>query len=918
MQSFCGKLRTRRPSFAARLFFPVRHSPLTLVSRRVRCCVPRDPANGWGAWGVLLGGVVSAHCAYLPPDSCALGCMPETHQCPEAFECQLSTDRCVRKGVSESCTSLGSEPDDGVADHPLLPTPPAPVDVTPEASGGAGLGPPAPGGATPEDTAPLVVVSVAGTDLSGTVLCTDAPLALRWQASGGVSPYTWQVTAAPAGLSLQHVEGSEFTLSGTPVEAGSVEVNVSDAIGQLASYRATVHEHPRILTSKLQGVCPEEIYSVPLAASGGDPASYHWFAEVGSAFASTGSLTDLGLAVDAAGLHGIFSAPGGAAPITIDVQLADAYCSAKATLALEVLPTRTATCPLLRVSDSELEDVQELPAPCIGSSYRERLWLEGGAPEARLERVSGPTWLALDAAQQLLSGTAGEAGQLIVRVATPDRTLQHQFNVVPREKCWFAWVDAAATPARLELVDARRLTHRSVGSEASDARRSFPSESTASPVTDFQFSPDGRFIAYRVAEDEKSRRLVFLDLLTQQEQPLFSQVSGYSWSRTGTALAALTGPEDAPRLELAQRVGAEGEVPQFQRSAADLGGSASSRPVWFGTSGVALLEADPQLPIVRPARLQLDLGASSLVLLDEAYQPTTQLRGGPDGFFVLAPYNVRFYAPGRERVPHDDVVVSPSGRFVGRAREGYLRVFHDYESASDNDPATGATAGGCSALLAWAAERERIACYSEEAQQLAIYDLLESETGSLQLAHAGNIEGPYLYSTSVADGRRRLFSRTGRSLAFSTLQGVYVANLDPTATEPFTPPFSAVPLASTVPVPDSPPPELLFSPDERSLLVQMGGTVRVLDLEPARDLLLAADLATAAACTEDVSDAIGGWCGTPTISPRLVWSASSEFVLTQTEAGLLRLHDMTQGGDPLGLDPGCGAACSADSYGFQP
>jgi hypothetical protein len=128
---------------------------------------------------------------------------------------------------------------------------------------------------TTTTTRPVLPLAIDTADLA--VATVGSAYNPELVATGGRSPYAWQVAAGvlPPGLALS----SSGRVSGTPQAAGqfSFSVRVADGSGRSASasFALTVAKALRVLTTALPEVEPGSAYQVTLQATGGTPP-YRW------------------------------------------------------------------------------------------------------------------------------------------------------------------------------------------------------------------------------------------------------------------------------------------------------------------------------------------------------------------------------------------------------------------------------------------------------------------------------------------------------------------------------------------------------------------------------------------------------------------------------------------------------------------
>jgi len=855
-------------------------------------------------------------CGFPAPEACALAC-GEQGACPGGFECQASSHLCVPIGMQEACLSgvvASNQPDRssggalsgvatggaGGADADAGPAPAGsgsaadagePSEVGRSDAGGSGAD-----GPDPDELSITLDSATPGSSCSG----IELRQALR--ASGGVSPYTWQLVTAPEGVQLTSESGSEVQLAGVPDESGSIVVELDDGEGNVSSLELEVYESPRLLGS-LPALCAGQAYAAPLLASGGNSQDYVWSAQLVPAAGPARSLAELGLWLQGATLSAEASAPiAEQSAVRVALSVRDAHCSSVPLEAeLAVMAADSAECPSLQLSTPP----DALPDACLGNLYAEALTATGGEPPYLWSALSVPPGLHFDAEAALLSGVPEGDGVLELQLSDErGRTLLRSYELHARERCWLAYI-ASEPAARLELVDPVLLERQPEG-----ARRELPADST-DPVLDFQFSPDGRYIAYRLASGALPIRLELASMDGGETQAidLGGAVGAYAWSPDSATLAAVFTSARQPRLGGVDVAG--GGRSLESRAVAGVPGQLS----WYDAAHVALLTPDPEVSALNwlaTAERAADGYAEPVAHAEVAFSPAAQLIGGAGGVFVSDRESglLEFFpsAGSAPRAHASAAVVAPSGAFVGLARDGSLQAFRPVQSSALADPQTVsfASATGCDSLLAWAQERERIACATsfQGEGQLALFELGSGGTlSSSTLPLAG----------LAASGQRRAFSRSGRWFAAASADRLLVVN---TSGRPrLWAPVSSAVLGTT-------PGSLSFSPDDSFLLIGAGNALELLDLtaDPAAPRQLSASALIDSECNELFLD--GQWCGAAAPGSAPFWSGDSDWVAFRSVLGTLELVEVTRAGEParsLSPDGACSESCrSASSARFQP
>jgi hypothetical protein len=460
-------------------------------------------------------------CGFPAPEACELAC-GEDGACPGGFECQASSALCVPRGTTLACLPAAVAPN--------LPAANGDDDAGVGGAGPAGADDAAAGGTSAAGAPALEALSIVVVGAASESACTGVELGRSLQASGGEGPYAWRVVEAPPGARSAAGRGERFELDGVPSEPGRVLVEVADANGQTARAEVVVHERPRVELERLPAICEGEGYAAWLAASGGEPDTYEWSAELVGDSAAT--LEALGLSVEGPWLTGEGVAGRDEGPLRLIVDVRDAHCrSSGVELELEVISSESDACPTIEIVESP--DADALPSPCRGSFYQEALTVTGGEEPYLWSELSVPPGLWFDPDTATLQGIPEGDGVLTVEVTDADaHTVQKSYEVEARDRCWLAYIASEPAPAHLELVDGRLMERQPA------ARRTLPEAAGADSVVDFQFSPDGRFIAYRLA-GPSAPRLELARVSNGRSQPLATggAVAGYAWSNDTSTLA---------------------------------------------------------------------------------------------------------------------------------------------------------------------------------------------------------------------------------------------------------------------------------------------------------------------------------------------------------------------------------------------
>jgi hypothetical protein len=555
------------------------------------------------------------------------------------------------------------------------------------------------------------------------------------------------------------------------------------------------------------------------------------------------------------------------------------------------------------------------PESCVAWPYAAEFEVAGGTQPFTWEALNAPAGVTFDSTSQLATGNPTAAGDLVLQVTdATGRIVRRSFAVPLREKCWFAYISNEASAQRLHLVDPMLGAH---------LQR--PSSSTTDLiVSDFKFSPDGKFVAYRVKDASNVYSLWLWQAPGwEHEQPinLGGSVTHYAWSNNSQTLAAAI---DTGSGTLLGGISVAG-VPRVQTVPGIQGllaltaipAPVQSEITWYGSEGYVAFHSKAFPEADFRTMSTASYGIAGFESVDsrptEIYDSSLALRSSALGVYPLVPAAsvVYFIGVGIDvRIDHANIAIAPGGDYVALQRNRTLNIYPPTASTFPYLPAsTLASASACDTLLGWAEARQRLTCIDEAQQSVVAYDIdVAAQTVSQSI-----VAGSQTYVSSTWQGNRRLMSSNGRWAAFSTGDRLYLANL--ATVEPAIA-WSAQLVSASSPV------QLSFSPDERFLLAHHGSVFSAYVTGSSEPISFShAAAASALPCQEDESWA-DDWCGQVPSDPQLAWSSDSQLFAFVSNTQELVAYDLRQlEGTGLVTDYPVASKCAGGCAGtgrFQP
>ena len=604
-----------------------------------------------------------------------------------------------------------------------------------------------------------------------------------------------------------------------------------------------------------------------------------------------------------------------------------------------------------------------LPEPCRRDRYSTAIGVRGGvAPYSWSVTTTTGTWAAqvianaADSGLATLSGDPDGKAEFAVTVTDhAGHAKSTSYSVSPRRACYFANIEPSDGGPRLALRDPLLgivATGKLLNNHA---------------VLDFQFSPDGRLLAYRYSDNEpnaSNAHLSVLDLMAMQDRPLDLQetsVTNYAWSPDSAVLAVALTASNESKLGGAKFTFSGSGVQITPLEAVLAAYPIQSNLLWVGTQLVTYFsKADLELGAPPSANVSatfyaplLDVGFDlPLPIYDAFFKKGFGAKQAPGGLFVTSPNDQKsFYnsvtLDNPFEVDHSTNYVDPGGRYSARVKDKTLELFAATDGRHVFETSGTSQATNCPKLLSWARDRERVVCVANASEadltwgELRIFDVgsttpLELSPTVLKGACRKDAQGvpigaqcsqsEYDVSEASSSAQPRLLSASGRWLAVVTGANsgaagyLYWADLDST-------PASLARKFDTSGTAANEPVALAFSPSERFLLRQNGSALWAHYLpagaNDAGDFALTKNGLSADVTAPCVDDYIGGpsrWCGGANDNAAYTWSPDSEFdVLAYRKSDQLIVVELSHNGfiaHELAA-PACDATCTGQ-YAFQP
>jgi hypothetical protein len=700
-------------------------------------------------------------------------------------------------------------------------------------------------------------------------------------ASGGGPTFTWTPGPSVPGLTLGTATSTSIPLTGKPTEAGTYPnvVTARDGTNTPGAFALVVNAVPSITTSSLTARCLGEKFEEQLVATAANATDLEWTAVLPS---------DLGITLSASGvLSGILKKTG-EFNLEFSARNKTTGCvSTKKILALTVNGESSTNCPTIKVKGQP--SVMPAPGGCEAWPYSAEFEVTGG--------ISGPAWGALnkppgltfDPDTRILSGNPTASGTLTLQVTdTNKRVYLRDFEIPLRNKCWFGYVSDESGANRLHLFDPLLKT-----------RLQRPvSNSPDLSVADFKFSPDGKFVAYRVKDASNNYALWLWQApgwVAEKEIPFGGSVTHYEWSKNSGVLAVaiktsddtLLGGVDVTAVPAAATAGPI----QGHRVLTSVSAPVDSELTWFGPTQSeyvafhTLLKPGYSFRVAGNATLNASGFTDAKIITSFEYSAGLYILDGNDGFYVgdsteeLLVYNK---LGSTSSAWHGNDAVSPSTTYTSVAVDAALKVFRATDDSVTTEEPAYAEASNCSSILSWTGLKETIVCVGSDLNSIWRHTLSES------------LPVPNFTSSKVVDngeflavdwsGFKRLSSRRGEWLALANKTSLVLVDL-----------AAAVPQVRwSAPLSDSSiATSMNFSPSDSLVVVQRGKNLLIFNVSDP--FSLPNEIGSLRDDPENCQESwlsAGDWCGSAQVNRNVAWSPDSQLLAYVRETYGLVIQDL--------------------------
>ena len=768
-------------------------------------------------------------------------------------------------------------------------------------SGGTGLG-------ATTDTAGTPQGGASG-KATGTVQVTVAPPS-PWcvgtaynavlTAGGGGPVFKWYTSSTAPGLVLGASSSSTNSLTGTPTQAGHYDslLEVTDDVDEAGTLNLLINNGPTITTTMLPDACQGEVFSVDLSATDVNIGDLEW----------TGTLPPiLGLTLTSNGtLSGVLQQVGDF-QFSVNVRNKVTTCtSSTQRFELNVHDGSLTDCPTIGIENLGVDALA--PPACRGWPYAIetldsvnavpiKLVASGGTAPYTWQATGLPPGLDFNAATHEVTGTATASGNISVQLTdSKQRTIQKSYSVPVREKCWLAYTSEYTGAKTLNLFDPY------LGSRL--RRPNSNADTALDSISDFAFSPNGKFIAYRSQDTGGNQKLTLWQGPTwdrEQELSFDGSVTHYSWSDNSRVLAVAYRASGGVMLGGAnvELVPDTPTVPGIQgvRMLAPASAPVESEITWYGRDGYVAFSYQVTSPNVNAVAYASynENGFLKPSLPAELYESSIVIYPGVNGFFAtpsgetILP-SLNFYGIDSDKtVLHGNDGVAPSGAFTASSDGKSLLLYRPSDGSealdSSNEPPWASTTG-CSSLLTWAKQQERLVCADSSTASVSVHTLNPSvaqfSDSALAVEDSQNVEGSWR-------GNRRLIAPSGDWLALVADNKLFLAALDRTTPAVvWNTSLSGTQVAT----------DLSFSPDEQLLVMLRGASLRLYETgfsgASSYDGYAISDLNQNADACQDDWQMLPDWCGSERHASPIRWSPDSQLMAFVQSDGNLTIRDLRQ------------------------